>query len=315
MSGAIEASGHKAISTVLRRIVFSMRLEEFLAFLFFWPMAYFTLKAYLFFRAQGNIPKLFNGDMQRLGAVIVIILIAYIIARKKPAWSFLRDALPFAYCLAIYTNLHDTVHFVNPFDIQNKLITVDQWMFGVQPSVWAERFIHPWLTESLSFCYMLFFILTPIVAITLYIQGKKEGFRETLVTVILCFYTGYFLYLIFPAVSPSIALKDMYTVHLNGTPIADALIKIVNILPSDARDAFPSLHTAVTLLTLIFAYKYVKWEFWLLLPIGIGLILGTVYLRHHYVIDLIAGAVLSLIAYFVFPKLDNWWRKKMRFNP
>jgi membrane-associated phospholipid phosphatase len=312
MSGAIEAMDHKAISAALKRFVFSMRLEEFVAFLFIGPMAYFTLKAYLFFHAQGKIPRLFNGDMQRLGAVVAVIFIAYIIARKKPAWSFLRDVLPFSYCLAIYTNLHDTVHFVNPHDIQDKLIAIEQWLFGVQPSVWAERFIHPWLTETLSLCYMLFFIFTPIVAITLYMQGKKESFREVLVSVILCFYAGYFLYVIFPAVSPSIALKDSYTLHLNGTPIADTLFRLVNILPSDARDAFPSLHTAVTLLTLIFAFNYVRWEFWLLLPFGIGLILGTIYLRHHYVIDLFAGAVLAILAYFIFPKLDKWWRENMR---
>jgi membrane-associated phospholipid phosphatase len=308
------AANHSRIVPILKRLVFSMRLEEFVAFIFFWPMAYFTLKVYFFYHAQGNIPSRFEGDMTRLGVVVVIILIAYIIARKKTTWSFLRDALPFAYCLAIYTNLHDTVHFVNPHDIQNKLIAIDQWLFGIQPSVWAERFIHPWLTETLSFCYMLFFILTPVVAITLYVQKKKAGFREILVTVILCFYAGYFLYLIFPAVSPSIALKDMYILRLNGTPISDTLISMVNILPSEARDAFPSLHTAITLLTLIFAYKYVKWEFWLLLPICIGLLLATVYLRHHYVIDLIAGVVLAIIAYNIFPKLDKWWQAKMRIE-
>jgi membrane-associated phospholipid phosphatase len=308
------STNRSEIIRTIKKATFSMRLEEFVAFLFFWPMAYFTLMAYRFFQAQGRIPRVFNGDMQRLGVIVVIIFIAYIIARKKPAWSFLRDALPFAYCLAIYTNLHDTVHFVNSHDIQDKLIAIDQWMFGAQPSVWAEKFIHPWLTDTLSLCYMLFFILTPIVAITLYMQGKREAFRETMVTVILCFYTGYFLYLIFPAVSPNIALKNLYVVHMNGTLITDELSKIINILPSDARDAFPSLHTAVTILTLLFAYKYVRWEFWVLLPIGIGLILGTVYLRHHYVIDLLAGLVLSIIVYFTIPKLENWWQYKMRSN-
>lgn len=289
-----------------------MRLEEFVAFVFFWPMAYFTLKGYLYFYSKGQVPKVFDEDMKRLGAVVVVIIITYIIARKKPSWSFLRDALPFSYCLAIYTNLHDTIHFVNPRDIQNKLIAIDQWFFGVQPSVWMERFIRPWLTEILSFCYMIFFLLTPVVAISLYLQKKKVAFRETLVTVILCFYLGYFLYIMFPAISPSIVLKDAYTLRFNGTPMADAALKMVNILPSDARDAFPSLHTAVTLLTLVFAFKYIRWQFWALLPVCVGLLLATVYLRHHYVIDLFAGAVLAIIAYFTIPPLDKWWQGRMQ---
>lgn len=298
--------------TRLKQFIFSMRLEEFVAFIYFWPMAYFTFKAYSFFQAQGDIPRRFIGDMQRLGAVVLVIIITYIIARKKPNWAFLRDALPFAYCLAIYTNLHDTVHFVNPHDIQDKLIAIDQWLFGVQPSVWAQQFIHPGLTEILSFCYMLFFLLTPIVAFTLYVQKRRAEFREALATVILCFYLGYFFYILFPAVSPSIALNDMYTLHFDGTPMADAEIALVNILPSQARDAFPSLHTAVTLLTLAFAFKYVRWQFWLLLPVCIGLLVATVYLRHHYVIDLIAGVVLALIAYCTIPRLEKWWQGQIR---
>jgi membrane-associated phospholipid phosphatase len=296
----------------LKRFVFSMRLEEFVAFVFFGPMVCFTLKAYSFFHTQGYVPRTFDGDTKRLGAVIVAIIISYVIARKRLGWSFLRDVLPFGYSLAIYTNLHDTVHFVNPHDIQDKLIRIDQWLFGVQPSLWAERLVHPWLTEILSFCYMIFFLLAPVVALTLYFQKRKAEFRETLVTVILCFYFGYLLYIIFPAVSPSIALKNMYTLHFDGTPIADAALKMVRILPSDARDAFPSLHTAVTLLALVFAFKYVRWQFWVLLPCCVGLLLSTVYLRQHYVIDLLAGVVLAIIAYFTIPQIDRWWQDKMQ---
>jgi len=300
-----------AILNRLKRFVFSMRLEEFVAFVYFWPMAYFTFKAYAYFQSQGDIPRRFTGDMQRLGAVVLAILITYIIARKKPNWAFLRDALPFAYCLAIYTNLHDTVHFVNPHDIQDKLIAIDQWLFGLQPSVWAEQFIRPWLTELLSFCYMLFFLLAPLVAFILYLKKRRAEFRETLSTVILCFYMGYFFYILFPAVSPSIALSDMYRLHFDGTPLADAELKLISILPSQARDAFPSLHTAVTLLTLAFAFKYLRWLFWLLLPVCIGLLVATVYLRHHYVIDLIAGVFLALAAYLIIPRLERWWQAQM----
>ena len=105
----------------------------------------------------------------------------------------------------------------------------------------------------------------------------------------------------------------MYKLQFNGTPIADTALKLVRILPSDARDAFPSLHTAVTLLTLIFAFKYIRWQFWVLLPFCVGLLLATVYLRQHYVIDLFAGVILAIIAYYTIPPLDKWWQGKMQF--
>jgi|GEM_PF-107732 len=290
--------------------IFRMRIEEFLALVFFFPMLFLTIKAYLFFKSQGNVPNVFVGDVQRVFGIIVVVGITFLIMRYRPNWRFLRDTLPFAYCIAIYTNLHDTIHFANPNDIHNYLIAIDQWIFGVQPSVWAEQFIHPVLTEVFSFCYMIFFIFAPLVALTLYLENKKPEFRETLIAIILCFYAGYFLYVLFPAVSPRIILKDAYMLRFDGTPITDTALRIINLASSDARDAFPSLHTAVTLLSLLFAYKYIRWLFWIMLPFCTGLLLSTVYLRHHYVIDIIAGFALGIFAFFFAPKIDAWWSSK-----
>jgi membrane-associated phospholipid phosphatase len=295
----------------LKRIIFSFRPEEFIALIFFWPMAYLTLKAYLFFHAQGNIPNVFKGDIKRLIVVVFIIIIAYLIARMKPNWLFLRDVLPFTYCLAIYTNLHDTVHFANPNDIHNYLIAIDQWLFGVQPCVWAQQFINPWLTEIFSFCYMIFFLFAPIVALVLLLQKRRSEFRETIVSVILCFYAGYILYVIFPAAPPRLTLKSMFYVNFAGTPIYGMESMVMSVLPSESRCAFPSLHSAVTLLTLMFAWKYTKVTFWIILPFCLGLFISTVYLRHHYVIDILAGWALAIPVFIYIPKFDRWWRNKM----
>jgi membrane-associated phospholipid phosphatase len=272
--------------------LFRLRIEEFIALVFFGPMVYLTAKAYFFFESQGHVPRRFIGDVQRVAAVILVVALVILIARFRPRWTLLRDGLPFGFCLAIYTNLHDTIHFANPHDIHDALIAIDGWMFGVQPCVWVQQFVHPWLTEILSFCYMLFFLWAPLVS------------------VILCFYTGYFLYIIFPAAPPRVTLENMFTVRFDGTPIADAALKMINVLPSDSRAAFPSLHCAVTLLTLMFAWKYARLWFWIILPFCLGLIVSTVYLRHHYVIDIIAGFALGILAFIYGPKIDAWWRAR-----
>lgn len=290
--------------------LFRLRIEEFIALVFFAPMVYSTARAYFFFDAQGHVPRRFVGDVQRAAAVVIVVVLVIIIAKFRPRWTLLRDGLPFAFCLAIYTNLHDTIHFVNPHDIHHQLIAIDAWLFGVQPCVWAQQFVHPWLTEILSFCYMLFFLWAPLVAFTLYFQKRKTEFQNTLVSVILCFYAGYFLYVIFPAAPPRITLSNMFTVQFDGTPIAGAALKMISILPADSRAAFPSLHSAVTLLTLLFAWKYTRFLFWIILPFCIGLIVSTIYLRHHYVIDLLAGFALGILAYIYGPRINAWWQSR-----
>jgi len=318
-SGTGEGGDKTNWAVRLKRIIFSFRPEEFIAAVAFFPMALLTIKAYLYFKAQGHVPNVFKGDMQRLIAVVIIIIIAYIITRlkyKNTALLFLRDMLPFGYCLAIYTNLHDTVHFANPNDIHDTLIAIDQWLFGVQPCVWSQQFIRPWLTEFFSFCYMIFFLFAPAVAVVLYFSKKKREFRETLVTVILCFYCGYLLYIIFPAAPPRLTLIHMYSVGFDGTPLASIAEKAINILPRESRCAFPSLHSAVTLLSLIFAWKYTRLTFWLMLPFCIGLFLSTIYLRHHYVIDLLAGWAFMIPVLIYIPKFDRWWQHQMaRYSP
>jgi len=304
----MENISRRSLVSNLKCFIFSFRIEEFVALLFFFPMAYFTIKAYSYFLALGNVPNVFKGDMKRLIIVVVVIIIAYLVARFRPRWRFLRDILPFSYCLAIYTNLHDTVHFANPNDIHDSLIAIDQWLFGVQPCVWAQRFINPILTEIFSFCYMIFFLFAPIVALVLYLKKMRVEFRETLVTVILCFYCGYILYVLFPAAPPRLTLKHLFYVKFDGSPIHDVETLMFSVLPSESRCAFPSLHAAVTLLSLMFAWKYTRTTFWIILPFCIGLFLSTVYLRHHYVVDLLAGWVLAVLAYWLLPRLDRWWR-------
>ena len=52
---------------------------------------------------------------------------------------------------------------------------------------------------------------------------------------------------------------------------------------------------------------------WLMLPRGtprgtaFGLLLSTVYLRHHYVVDLIAGACLVPWILWLQPRVTRWW--------
>jgi membrane-associated phospholipid phosphatase len=40
--------------------------------------------------------------------------------------------------------------------------------------------------------------------------------------------------------------------------------------------------------------------------------MSTVYLRHHYVVDLFAGWMLAPAAIWMAPRLDAWWARRQR---
>ena len=282
-----------------------------MAVLFFAPMVYFTSKAYYFFSVKGNVPARIQGDMQRIWVTVGVLLLFLLIVKIKPNWRIVRDWLPFGFCIAIYTNLHDTVHFVNAADIHHLLIKIDQWMFGVQPCVWAEQFISPTLTDIFILAYANYFVLNICVAVVLYFQKRYTEFRYVMVTTIVCYYIGYFLFIIFPAAPPRLALKAYFTVTLHGQ-LMEPIKHAIELSAQDSRGAFPSLHCAVSFISMFFGWRYLRWMFWLMLPMVIMLVLSTIYLRHHYVIDLIAGLVLAIIIFQLGPKLEDWWKRMRR---
>lgn len=283
-----------------------LRLEEVIALLFFLPMVYLTSKAYFYFLSHDHVPKRILGDWQRIWITMAVFAIFLILIKLNKNLRVIRDWLPFGFCIAIYTNLHDTVHFANQADVQHWLIKIDDWLFGVQPCVWAEKFIHPTLTDIFIAAYANYFVLNICVALVLYVQKRYQEFRYTLMTTIICYYMGYFLFIIFPAAPPRIVLKPMFTISLHGH-VLESLKYAIEVSAQDSRGAFPSLHCAVSFVSMFFGWRYLRWMFWVMVPMVIMLVLSTIYLRHHYVIDLIAGLVLAFIAFWIGPKVEDWW--------
>ncbi len=301
------------------RFIGKLRFEEFLAILFLLPSFLITLKANLYYIEIGEkIPRKFYGGIWRIVITVAVMLIFYYLVKKKILWDklfWLRDVMPFIFCIAIYTNLHDTIHFVNPHDIHDYIIKIDQAIFGVQPCVWAQKFYNPYLTAYFSVSYMNYFLISVIVVVWLLYKKRNKDAREVLFGTILTFYMGYFLYILFPAAPPRIVLANQFVKDFSGGLLAKLQNDLVHISPSSSRAAFPSLHCAVTLISLLYSYKFERKLFWILLIPGISLVLATIYLRHHYVTDIIAGFILAIFAYNISPRVDAFWenvRKKLK---
>ena len=308
------SAGHWA--QALRRL----RLEEFLFLLMFIPSMVVTIWANIDLYVGGVRSRRIRGGVLRLAIVAAIGVMLPVLDRVRHRLSaglgrstveFFRTFLPFALCSAVYTNLHDTVRWINPNDIHDTLMAIEGWMFGGQPVVWAEQFITPVRTEFFSFFYANFFLLTIIVSCVLWAVGRRQEARETMLGIIVCFYSGYVLYVIFPAAPPRLYYESlgMFTVDLRGGPITNFQNALIAMMPNEAsRAAFPSLHTAVSLVVVCYAWRFCRWLVPILAVFVVGLLASTIYLRHHYVIDLLAGAALVPWALWVTPRLDRWWK-------
>ena len=304
-------------ASALVRALFRLRVEEAIAVAFLLPTTYLTLAANLYAREAGVLGARHPGGVVRLGVAVALLALLVGALRRWPRSGLvrgLREVVPFLACILIYTNLHDTIGFVNPHDVHHYLVALDEMLFGVEPTVWAERFITPARTEVMELFYLNFFWIAPSTALLLLVRGRWAAFRATTMGVLVCFYLGYVLYVVFPAAPPRLVLVYEYTRNLRGYPSLFSTLsaQAFALLPVDSRAAFPSLHAAVSLVSLVYARRHLRPWFFVLLPFSLGLWVSTVYLRHHYVVDLLAGWLLAPAAIAVAPRLDGWWARRQR---
>jgi membrane-associated phospholipid phosphatase len=186
------------------------------------------------------------------------------------------------------------------------LIAVDQAMFGVHPTVWMERLINPTLSALLQLAYISYYFIPLALGIVLIARGRFAAFEDVLFGILLCFYLSYVGYLLFPAIGPRFTLSHLQTQGLQLSPFMETIQETLNALEKNKTDAFPSGHTAVALMSLYYAWKERENKlFALLLPVVTGLIVSTVYLRYHYVIDVLAGMALTGLTIALAPGLQR----------
>ncbi len=236
------------------------------------------------------------------GPAIVIQLAAVILLQlftlRIPDSTVLKDfVVPASSILVVFNTLTDIVPAVNPQDIDYILIKMDYQLLGLYPTRYLERFQSRLLTDILHIGYISYYFLPFLLGVSLKLRKMEKEFQHGLFLILLCFYLSYIGYILFPALGPRYRL--LHETELQGLLIYNHLDPILNYLEGIKRDAFPSGHTAITLLVLHLGFKYHKRVFLLSLPFAVLLLLSTVYLRYHYVVDVIAGAGLYLFTIIV----------------
>ena len=226
--------------------------------------------------------------------------------RTAPRWVIVFHAfLPVLAVPVLFDSIGDVIPWLWPRYFDGLLISADRLLFcGSNPTVLLERFIHPALTTALQVAYISYYPMAAVLGVVLFSKRKQAGFDEAIFGIVLCFYLSYLGYLLFPAVGPRFTLAHLQTTDLQAGPFVAAIQSTLNRLENTKTDAFPSGHTAVALMTLYYAWKTrEKVLTAVLVPAVTGLIVSTVYLRYHYVIDVIAGIALALLTMKLAPPL------------
>jgi membrane-associated phospholipid phosphatase len=213
-----------------------------------------------------------------------------------PVASFAHGWYPVVLMGLTYKELTYLIPRIHPRDFDSALAAIDYRVLGVNPTVWLERFTWPPLTEVLQLTYSTYYFLPIILGAVLWKKDELEKFHFFVFIVVLGFYLSYLGYIAVPAIGPRFlsSIVEAQTKPLAGVLLFKAIRQTLDSAEGITRDCFPSGHTELTLLVLYYARKFHRRTFWWLLPFGVGIILSTVYLRYHYVVDVIAGVLLAV---------------------
>ena len=241
-------------------------------------------------------------------AVLAVAILAVAIYRAKADSSkkgfYLSVFVTVITVLSIFNSLGSLITGLHSTTFDANLIAVDHALFGVHPTVWLERLISPALSALLQFAYISYYFIPLSLGIVLIGKGRFGEFEEALFGILLCFYLSYVGYLLVPAIGPRFTLSHLQTGGLQVSPFIEKIQDALNTFERNKTDAFPSGHTAVSLMSLYYAWrKKEKRLFAGLIPVVTGLIISTVYLRYHYVIDVIAGIALMILTVYLAPVL------------
>jgi len=270
--------------------------------------------------AMGGQVRLFQATVL-LPLGIMAVAISIMIRRNPSGWRegsmyLLRDWVPFLLIVFIYENMHDVAGQVMTFDIAGQLQAWDIAIFGIEPTLWAQKIYSPLLTDLFSISYGMYFFLPLVIMFLLSIWKMRYEFRHMALCLTVCFILGFLGYVFLPCSPPRYFIENLYTdpVRLHGLFLFDWLQGKWDGLSVISGGAFPSLHVGISAVALIYAYRFrgmnriCRAIWYVYVPLVVSLWFSTVYLRHHWVMDIVAGLVVAGIAYIGASVMMKIWR-------
>ncbi len=238
---------------------------------------------------------------------------------------FFRDWYLYGGILFIYMQASTIAYPIHGRDFDETLIMFDRMIFGGDPTHWIHRFAHPVITEILQIAYSSYYLYYIALFTELYRRGDRTEFQSGGMLVVYAFYLSYIGYLLVPAIGPRFTLHDfsMTDVELPGLFLTKYLRMFINSgggVPENGlnpvlyvnRDTFPSGHTELTLMAMYLAFTLKAKIRWFLLMVGTLLIISTVYMRYHYLVDVMAGMLMFLFAVWSGKKIERWWNEGIK---
>lgn len=293
---------------LLRRLLRELAVQDWLVFGYL-----LTLNAV----ALGAAPhpaKLVS--VERMSALLMFLVVTLVVVRggllKHPFFT------PLLYRFAIYGTVQLSYFFlasllplVNTSTVDVQLFALDRAMFGAEPAMAMDAIVNSFTTEWFAFFYYGYFFVLALHVIPLLLFAKhKRLVSEFALGMLTVFCLGHIGYMLVPGFGPYRAMADQFQ-HALPSGMWFDLVQVTVASGGAQMDIFPSLHTAAPTFIAMFSFRHrdkapFRYSWPLVVVFAVNIITATMFLRWHYVIDVVAGLCLAVTALAISRRVTSW---------
>lgn len=296
-----------SFSGAARRFFRELAPQDFVVF------AYLVVLNTFVFRSQPGAAR--NFWLASVTGLIVLHVVTMLAIRTR--WMTNGFFTPLIYRIVIQGCVQITYFWfaqllpqINPGSVDHQLYQFDLKYFGVEPAVYLDRFVTPVTTEWFAFFYFSYFLVLALhVLPILFFSRNVRAVMEFSFGTLIVFCIGQTLYMLVPGYGPYKAMPEVFAHTLEPGIWWSATTDLV-ARSGAQKDIFPSLHTAAPMFIFLFSYhRRAELPYKYTWPIVgffvVNIVVATMFLRWHYVIDVIAGMCLALTAHVVTVRISD----------
>ena len=281
-------------------------------------LAYHTILVSAAFFGQGpaRATCLFQTSSLWLIFAVSLVLVRGGLFRHATFAPLLHRIAMYGTFQASYFFLRDLLPLASPHSLDTQLHAIDLAIFGVEPTIWVDRFITSGTTEWFSFFYYSYFFLLAIHVMPFIFAGKNRGlFPEFVMAIVGVYGVSQLVYFLVPGYGPYRALAGQFPHETLPRGFFQDLVQGAVSLGGAQKDIFPSLHTGGPFTIALFSFlhrdqKPFKYTWPIMMFFSLQIIGATIFLRWHWAIDVLAGLALSITVTLLAGRVSRWEQRR-----
>jgi hypothetical protein len=261
----------------------------------------------------------------RMAALLVVLLAGLLVARGPVRPTGPLVALFYRFTIygtvqISYFFFREMLPLLNPASFDRELHGLGITLFGAEPALVLDRTVSSATTEWFAFFYFGYFLVLAVHVIPiLFLARSRRLLGEFTFGFLYMFCVGHALYVLVPGYGPYRAVASEFHHALPDGLWLDVVMQTVSE-GGALKDIFPSLHTAAPLFIALYSFRHralIPFRFtWpIIFFFSVNIIVATMFLRWHWIIDVVAGLALATSAQALSVLVTNFELRRRTTDP